>query len=93
MKRPGQDNRAAQGIAEGYPKQVVEIAAPADAVGSLAEHADAQQRHVEDAGTEKLCLCATRWTESEWPQIQEALVDAMSRLENALKPALESLKL
>ncbi len=31
--------------------------------------------------------------ESEWPKIQEALVDAMSRLENALKPALDSLKL
>jgi len=31
--------------------------------------------------------------ESEWPQIQEALVDAMTRLESALKPALDSLKL
>lgn len=31
--------------------------------------------------------------ESDWPKIQEALVDAMSRLENALKPALDSLKL
>jgi len=31
--------------------------------------------------------------ESEWPGIQEALVEAMTRLEDALKPALDSLKL
>ena len=31
--------------------------------------------------------------ESDWPTIQETLVDAMTRLENALKPALDTLKL
>jgi hypothetical protein len=31
--------------------------------------------------------------ESEWPKIQEAMVDAMTRLENALTPALDLLKL
>lgn len=31
--------------------------------------------------------------ESEWPKIQEAIVDAMTRLENAFKPALDALKL
>ncbi len=31
--------------------------------------------------------------ESDWPKIQESIVDAMIRLESALKPALDALKL
>lgn len=33
-----------------------------------------------------------RSPESEWPKLQETMVDSMSRLETALKPALDSLK-